>query len=76
MRIRGCNGMTHEAKKLPADTLRLSCKSRAMIAEKLLESLEESDGIEAAIDVAEGRWKAYKEGKIKGIPIEEIFQRR
>jgi len=65
--------MSQETKKLLADALKLPIKSRALIAEKLLESLQEHDGIDAAIEEAERRWNAYKQGKIKGVPAEEVF---
>ena len=65
--------MSHSTKKLLADALKLPFKSRALIAEKLLDSLQDHGGVDAAIDEAERRWKAYKDGKIKGIPIEEVF---
>ena len=65
--------MSKESKRLLADVLRLSTKTRAMIAEKLLASLEDQEGIDFAIDEAERRWQDFKDGKIKGIPIEEVF---
>ena len=65
--------MSSQAKKLLSETLRLPRKSRAMIADKLIASLEEKDELAAAVDVAEQRWQDYKDGKIKGIPIEEVF---
>jgi len=64
--------MPQGAKKLLADVLKLPRKSRAIIAEKLLESLDE-DAMDAGIEEADRRWKADTDGKIKGIPIEEVF---
>jgi putative addiction module component (TIGR02574 family) len=65
--------MSQPTKKLLADALKLPVKSRALIAEKLLEGLDEHDGVDVAIEEADKRWQAYKDGKIKGIPIEEVF---
>ena len=65
--------MSQEAKKLLADALKLPRKTRAMIAEKLLASLEDNDPLDTAIEEAECRWEAYKAGEIRGIPIVEIF---
>jgi putative addiction module component (TIGR02574 family) len=65
--------MPQGTKKLLADALKLPRKTRAMIAETLLASLEDNDPLDAAIENAERRWEAYKAGEIKGIPIEEVF---
>ncbi len=65
--------MPQMTKKLLIDALKLPLKERARFAEQLIASLDEEDGVDAAIDEAERRWKAYKDGKIKGIPIEEVF---
>lgn len=65
--------MNSESKKLLDSVLKLPAKSRATIAEKLLESLENHAVIDASIEEAERRWQAFKDGKSKGIPVEEIF---
>jgi putative addiction module component (TIGR02574 family) len=59
--------------KVLEDALKLPLRGRAVVAEKLLESLSDQDGIDAAIDEADKRWQAYKAGKIKAIPLEEVF---
>jgi putative addiction module component (TIGR02574 family) len=64
--------MSNGSKKLLAAALKMPRKSRAELAEKLLESLDEPV-LDEAIEEAERRWQAFKEGKIKAIPIEEVF---
>jgi Putative addiction module component len=44
-----------------------------MLAEKLLESLESQTAVDAAIEEAERRWEAFKEGKIKGLALQDVF---
>jgi putative addiction module component (TIGR02574 family) len=61
------------AKRILSDALRLPRKTRAMLAEKLLESLENPEDLDAAIEEGEERWQAYKDGKLKGVPIEDLF---
>ncbi|HZZ82145.1 MAG TPA: addiction module protein [Gemmataceae bacterium] len=65
--------MSDATEKILQDALKLPLKSRAVVAEKLLESLSDQDGIDAAIDEAERRWQDYKEGRIKAIALEDIF---
>jgi putative addiction module component (TIGR02574 family) len=67
------NAMSDATDKVMEEALKLPLKSRAVLAEKLLESIGDQEGIDAAIDEAERRWQDYKDGKIKGIPLEEIF---
>ena len=57
--------------------LSLPDESRAVLAEKLLDSLGDKipqDIEEAWIKEAERRLQAYREGKIKAIPAEEVFR--
>jgi putative addiction module component (TIGR02574 family) len=65
--------MSKESKKLLAGVLKLPAKSRALIAEKLLESLDDHQEVDAAIDESERRWQEFKDGKAKGIPVEAVF---
>ena len=65
--------MPQTPNKLLADALKLPVKQRAYLVEELLASLEENDDLDSVIDEAERRWQRYKDGKIKGIPVEEIF---
>jgi hypothetical protein len=53
--------------------LKLPKKSRVKLAERLLESLNTNEAIDAAIEEAEKNWQAYKRGEIGGRPVEEVF---
>jgi putative addiction module component (TIGR02574 family) len=65
--------MSANEKDLVEAALKLPKKSRARIADKLLESLEVQAALDDAIEEAERRWQAYKRGEVKCIPAEEIF---
>jgi len=65
-------------KDVQAEALRLSGKDRARLAEALLLSLDEAaeDDVQKHwLDEAERRYRAYKEGKDKGIPAREAFRK-
>jgi hypothetical protein len=53
--------------------LKLPKRTRAKLADRLLESLKTNDAIDAAIEEAEKNWQAYKRGEMKGRPVEEVF---
>jgi putative addiction module component (TIGR02574 family) len=56
----------------------LSLDERGQLAAKILLSLEESSEEEIEklwIAEAECRLQEYREGKVRGIPAEEVFQR-
>jgi putative addiction module component (TIGR02574 family) len=65
-------------KALKAEALRLSLKERAELAAELLKSLDEDPGggdfEEAWIEEAERCYAAYKAGKTKAIPAEQVFR--
>jgi len=54
----------------------LESKERFMIVEGLLRSLDEPDRRldEIWAEEAEKRLRAYREGRLEGIPMEEIFR--
>ncbi len=56
--------------------LKLKPEERFIVVEGLLESLDEPDPAIDAIwaEEAERRLKAYREGRLRGIPMEEIFK--
>jgi len=58
------------------EVLHLNAEDRSLLADTLLRSLDEPDpAIEQAwLDEAERRLKAYDEGRIKAIPMEEVFR--
>lgn len=70
--------MIRNSTKVVNDALSLPPKSRAKLAEKLLESLD--DPRQREIDrlwaeKAEARINAYEKGDIKAVPGKEVFRR-
>jgi putative addiction module component (TIGR02574 family) len=65
------------AEEIKNNALRMNPIDRIRLAEILLESLDKTDEqIEQAWAVeSEKRFKAYKEGRVKGIPIEQLRSR-
>ncbi|MGA2619150.1 MAG: addiction module protein [Thermoguttaceae bacterium] len=64
--------------QLALELLGLPAKSRAKLAEQLISSLEEDeipDVEDAAVATAERRAKELAEGKVPGIPAEEVMRR-
>ena len=62
--------------KIKDDLLHLSYNERAFLAEQLLDSLDEEKDPDVEkfwIEEVERRYKEYKEGKVKLIPAEEVF---
>ncbi len=56
--------------------MNLKAEERLTLVEGLIQSLDEPDKRldEIWTEEAERRLKAYREGKLKGIPMEEIFK--
>ena len=70
--------MIRNSAKVISDALSLPPRSRAKLAEQLLESLDdpkqkETDPLWA--DEVEDRIDAYERGELKAIPGEEVFRR-
>ena len=63
-------------KKLLDEALKLKPEERFTLVEGLINSLDEPDKKldEIWAEEAEKRLKAYREGKLEGIPMEEIFK--
>ena len=63
------------SKEILENALKLKPKDRFFIIEGLLQSLDEPDKEIAEIwaEEAEKRLKAYREGKLKAVPMEDIF---
>lgn len=61
-----------------AKALKLKTEERFVVIEGLLRSLDEPDRELDAVwaKEAEARLKAYREGRLKGIPMEELFGAR
>jgi putative addiction module component (TIGR02574 family) len=58
--------------------MELSLEDRALLAGTLLVSLDEPSESEVEslwLDEAERRLRDFREGKVKGIPSEEVFKR-
>ena len=58
------------------EAMKLKPEERFTLVESLIKSLDEPDKKLDAIwaEEAERRLKAYREGKLEGIPMEEIFK--
>jgi putative addiction module component (TIGR02574 family) len=65
-----------KSKDLLEQAMALKPDERFMIVEGLLKSLDEPDRKidEIWAEEAEKRLKAYREGKLEGIPMEEVFR--
>jgi len=65
------------AEEIKNNALRMNPIDRIRLAEILLESLDKTDKqIEQAwVFESEKRFKAYKKGRVKGIPIEQLRSR-
>jgi len=63
-------------KELLAEAMKLKPEERFTLVEGLIRSLDEPDKKmdEIWAEEAEKRLKAYREGKLEGIPMEEIFK--
>jgi putative addiction module component (TIGR02574 family) len=70
--------MSTALKKIEDDALKLSPRSRARLAERLIRSLEETaePGAEGAwLDEIERRSVELKSGKVKGVPAAKVFKK-
>jgi putative addiction module component (TIGR02574 family) len=63
-------------RELLDEAMKLKPEERFTLVESLIKSLDEPDKKLDAIwaEEAERRLKAYREGKLEGIPMEEIFK--
>jgi putative addiction module component (TIGR02574 family) len=68
-----------QMERLTLELLGLPKSTRAMLADRLLASLEETETppeiLEKWIAVAKRRGAELAEGKVQGIPAEEVFRR-
>jgi putative addiction module component (TIGR02574 family) len=70
--------MIRNSAKVLSDALSLPPRSRAKLAEQLLESLDDPKQKEIDrfwADEVEDRIDAYEKGKLKAIPGQEVFRR-
>ena len=65
-----------DSKNILEQALQLKPEDRFLLIEGLLKSLDEPDQKLDAIwaEEAEKRLKAYRMGKLKGIPMEDVFR--
>ena len=63
-------------RELLGEAMKLKPEERFTLVESLIKSLDEPDKKLDAIwaEEAERRLKAYREGRLEGIPMEEIFK--
>ncbi len=63
-------------KEILEQALKLKPEERFIVVEGLIKSLDEPDNTIDAIwaEEAEKRLRAYRTGKLEGIPMEEIFK--
>jgi putative addiction module component (TIGR02574 family) len=63
-------------KELLDEAMKLKPGERFTLIESLIKSLDEPDNMldEIWAEESEKRLKAYREGKLEGIPMEEIFK--
>ncbi|MCP5049639.1 MAG: addiction module protein [bacterium] len=70
--------MTNELKQLMHDALELSPQERAKLAHVLITSIDDEGGndVSSAWDLElKKRVREIREGKVNGIPAEEVFAR-
>ncbi|MEW6173535.1 MAG: addiction module protein [Bacillota bacterium] len=69
--------MLSKLKEIEEEALRLAPNERALLAERLISSLDDEEDPEAErlwIEEAERRYIAYKEGRVKAKPAELVFK--
>jgi putative addiction module component (TIGR02574 family) len=70
--------MSTQLERLAIELLGLPASSRALLAKQLLTSLDETetpDSQQLWIEVAQRRAAELAEGKVEGIPAEEVLRR-
>jgi putative addiction module component (TIGR02574 family) len=70
--------MNPNVEELAKETMALDIEDRALLAGKLLLSLDEPTPSEVErlwLDEAERRLESYRTGKVQGIPADEVFRR-
>ena len=70
--------MVHGLKEITEEALRLPADERVVLAESLLLTIDEAhDQLvdEATLAELERRLRDFRDGKVKGLPAQEVFQR-
>jgi putative addiction module component (TIGR02574 family) len=70
-----CEENTMGSKEVLEEALKLRAEERFIVIEGLIKSLDEPDATldEIWAEEAEKRLHAYREGKLRGVPMEEVF---
>jgi putative addiction module component (TIGR02574 family) len=69
--------MSPDIQEIEEKALKLPSTERALLAERLISSLEGEEDAEAErlwINEAERRYREYKEGKVKARPAAQVFK--
>jgi len=75
---KGDGEMSKKLEEIINEAMELGLEERAQLAGTLLSSLDEPSETEVErlwLQEAERRLRDYREGKVKGIPAEEVFNR-
>jgi len=70
--------MSKQLEKITQEAMQLELEERALLARTLLRSMDQPSESEIErlwLEEAERRLQAYREGKVKGIPAEQVFNR-
>jgi putative addiction module component (TIGR02574 family) len=70
--------MSKQLEKITQEAMQLDLEERALLAGTLLRSMDEPPESEIErlwLEEAERRLKAYREGKVKGIPADQAFKK-
>lgn len=70
--------MAMNLEEITAEAMKLALEERAQLASRLLLSLEEPSESEIErlwLEEAERRLKEFREGRVQGIPGDEVFRR-
>jgi len=70
--------MAMNLEELAAEAMKLALEERAQLASRLLLSLEEPSESEIErlwLEEAERRLKEFREGRVQGIPGDQVFRR-
>ena len=70
--------MSKKLEKITQEAMQLDLEERALLAGTLLHSMDQPSESEIErlwLEEAERRLQAYREGKVKGIPAEQVFSK-
>ena len=70
--------MANPARELESKALKLSCRERARLAQRLLSSLDQeadADAEQLWLEEAERRLGELKSGKVTGVPAQKVIKK-